>query len=307
MKIPGTFGVSVFLVIFFVLVPQMKICAQDGKQNDESYLLNNFFNDLYNCSFSKTDSLIVEMSKSNVDEATISNIKANLAWWKILSGEDIEKNIKSCNSDIDESIRLTSDKSDINSLLNSIYSYSLKSRLENHNGNSIKSFIYFYKSISLIEKCRSESGQDEKLKLALGLYYYSIYYIKNEHSVLRPFFFQFPDGNKALGLAYLTECSASDNEMVRTEANYFLFKIYTYTEKDYFNAFKYIQFLTQQYPKNLIYSLEQLKLLLLMKKPYEANILKDEINEEIKYADYLNNPQKIHFLNQIREITKNQN
>ena len=92
--------------------------------------------------------------------------------------------------------------------------------------------------------------------------------------------------------------------MIRTEANYFLMKIYAYTEKDFPNAIKKVQILTQQYPKNLVYSLEQLKLLLALKNSFEANILKNKLIKEIQIADYLNNSQKNHFLLQNQELTK---
>jgi hypothetical protein len=113
------------------------------------------------------------MSNTNMDNSTIFNIKANLAWWKLLSGDEIDNNFKNCNSNIDESIRLNlkSKRQDISSLLNIIYSYSLKARLENYRGNILKSLIYFIKSITYIEKCFDKPVKDEKLNLVLGLYF----------------------------------------------------------------------------------------------------------------------------------------
>ena len=247
------------------------------------------------------------MSKENLDNATVSNLKANLAWWRLLSGEDINNNLKICNYNIEESIRLTNKQEDINSLLNIVYSYSLKARLENYKGNTLKSINYFYKSIVFIEKCKNNVGSDEKMYLVLGLYYYFIYYIKHEYFILSPLLISFPDGNKARGLKYLKDCSASSNEMIRTEANYFLLKIYAYTEKDFFNAYKTAQILTRQYPDNLVYSLEQLKLLLIMKKSDEAQELKNKLFEEIQIAGNLSNTQKKHFLFQIEELTNKGN
>lgn len=297
-------GRVIFLVSFFIFSALNTIRAQYSKVYEDSIMINYFFNNLYNFYFHKADSLIVVMNKANMDKATVSNIKANLAWWKILSGEEINNNLRICNSNINESIRSAENREDINSLLNIIYSYSLKARLENYKGNSLKSFVYFYKSIGFIEKYKFNSVNNEKLYLVLGLYYYSIYYVKNEHFILSTLFFPFPDVNKTTALNYLKDCSSSNNEMIRTEANYFLLKIYAYTEKDYLNAYKTAQILTRQYPDNLVYSLEQLKLLIVLKKSNEAKILKDKLLREIQIADYLNNAQKNHFLLQIQEITK---
>jgi hypothetical protein len=146
--------------------------------------------------------------------------------------------------------------------------------------------------------------KDEKLNLVLGLYFYFIDYIENEYFMLSTVFFSFPKGDKKTGLKYLEKCSASGDEMIRTEANYFLLKIYAYTEKDYSKAYLNAQILTQQHPNNLVYSLEQFKLLLKMKKEDEAQIFQKKLIEEIQAAKNLNSSQKNHFISQIGELTK---
>ena len=124
------------------------IYAQDGKIYDENILIDSYFNNLYNFSFNHSVSLILELSKSNIDRATLFNIKANLAWWKLLSGDSANLNLNKCNFNTDESIKfnLKNKQRDKGFLLNIIYSYSLRARLEGYNGNSLKSFLYFYKS-----------------------------------------------------------------------------------------------------------------------------------------------------------------
>jgi hypothetical protein len=250
--------------------------------------------------------MVVVMNNSNIDKATLSNIKANLAWWKLLSGDSIKTNLKICNSIIDESIRfgLKNNDRDINSLLNIIYSYSLKARLENYRGNTLKSLIYFYKSIAYIEKCLDSPVKDERLNLVLGLYFYFIDYIENEYYIMRALLFSIPGGDKNKGLKYLEGCSTSANEMIRTEANYFLLKIYAYTEKNYLKAYENARILTQQHPNNMVYSLEQFKLMLVLKKTGEAQIFQKKLIEEIHTARNLNNIQKNHFISQIEELTK---
>lgn len=293
------------IFIFFFLQGNSSF-ARDVILPDENNLIDCFFRNLYNFSFDEADSLVVVMNNSNIDNVTISNIKANLAWWKLLSGDSIETNLKICNFNIDESIRLSLkiNRPDINSLLNLIYSYSLKARLENYRGNTLKSFICFYKSTTYIEKCVDSSVDDERLNLVLGLYLYLMDYIENEYHIMRVFFLSIPSGDKNKGLKYLENCSTSANEMIRTEANYFLLKIYTYTEKDYSKAYTKAQLITQQHPHNLVYSLEQLKLLLKMKKSAEALIFQKKLIEEIQIAKNINSFQKNHFISQIMELTK---
>lgn len=278
--------------------------AQDAKPTDEGILIDSYFSNLYNFSFVRTDSLILELSKSDIDKATLFNIKAVQAWWRLLSGDTADLNINRCILYTDESIRLSlkNKQEDINSLINTIYSYSLKARLESYNGNKIKSIIYFYKSIVYIRECFKVQGTDERLNLILGLYLYLVDYIKEENNLVSALLFSFPDGNKARGLEYLKNCTASGNEMVRTEANYFLFKIYSELEKDSAKAFRYVRILKDQYPDNMVYNLEQLKMLRVLKRSEEAQLFRKSLIDKTEAAENLNTLQKNHFLFQIDQI-----
>lgn len=297
---------NILLVFVFLFFPIKSNFAQVENIYDENTLINSFLESLYNFSFHEADSMIVILSNTNIDKSTISNIKANLAWWKLLSGDAIDQNLRNCHYNIDESIKLLlkSNRQDSDALLNIIYSYSLKARLENYSGNTLTSLIYFYKSIGYIQKFTDRPIENEKLYLVLGLYFYFVDYIENEYPVMSAIFFSLPDGDKTRGLKYLEDCSSSENEMIRTEANYFLLKIYAYIEKDYSRAYQNAQFLTQQYSKNLVYNLEKLKLLLVLEKSSEAQIFQKKLIGEIQTAENINNMQKNHFISQIQELTK---
>ena len=295
---------------YFLLVFNLLCCnacfAGNTKLTDKDAMLNYFFKSLYDFSFRRADSIVVVMNNSEIDNTTLLSVKADLAWWKLLSGDAIETNLRTCDSLIHESLSLSlkNKKKDISCLLNIIYSYSLKARLENYRGNTLKSLIYFYKSITYIEKCMQSPVKDEKLNLILGLYFYFIDYIENEYFMARAIVFSFPKGDKNMGLRYLEECSVKGDEMIGTEANYFLLKIYTYTERDYLKAYLKVQILTQQHPHNLVYSLEQFKLLLKMKKDGEAQIFRKKLIEEIQIAKNINESQKIHFISMLGEPAK---
>jgi hypothetical protein len=269
-------------------------------------MINCFFKNVYNFSFREADSMIAVMNNSEMDYTTLSSVRASLAWWKLLSGDEIENNFRTCDSILHESISsgLKSKTKDIGSILNMIYSYSLKARLENYRGNTLKSIIYFYKSITYIEACINSQVKNEKVNLILGLYFYFIDYIENEYFMARAMLFSFPKGDKNKGLRYLEECSATGDEMIGTEANYFLLKIYTYTERDYLKAYSKAQILTQQHPHNLVYSLEQFNLLLKMKKDSEAQIFRNKLIEEIQIAKNINNSQKNHFISLLGKPAK---
>ncbi len=306
MKLPRQIRISI--LILYIIIQQNSSFAGVIRSPYESTMINSFFKSLYNFSFHEADSIVAIMNNSDIDNITFSNIKANLAWWKLLSGDEIGSNIRTCDSILHESIRLglNNKKKDISSILNLIYSYSLKARLENYRGKTLRSLIYFYRSITYIEECIKSPVKDEKLNLVLGLYFYFIDYIENEYFMINAMFFSFPKGDKNKGLRYLEECSASGDEMIRTEADYFLLKIYAGSEKDYSKALQNAQILTKEYPNNMVYCLEQLKLMLKMKKDGEARIFRNKIIDEIKSSKNINSSQKNHFISLIGDLSKPQ-
>ncbi len=293
-----------FLVLLIASVSASGVTPDRSVENN---LLRAFFRNLYDFSLQKADSIVTEMENKNADRSTLLIARADLAWWRLLSGDDPETNLKICGDCIDESIKTNqhiAQPPDINALFNIIYSYSLKVRLENYKGNSLSAFINFYKSSAYIEKCRGKNIADEKFTLVLGMYYYFISYIQHKYFLLDTFLFSFPEGDREKGLSYLISCSGSADDIIRTEADYFLMKIYAEAEKDYSKALDYAKVISNLHPGNPVYSLEELKLLIKTKQYDEAAILSEKIKEGVIHEVRLNNDQKEHFVSQILKITK---
>lgn len=293
-----------YILVILVSVFQTEVSCFAGELKiQDRNLINSFFGKLYDFSFDEADSLVLVMTESGIDDATLDNIKANLAWWKLLSGEAIDSNIDSCNFYLDQTLKSNSGThDDLNSLFNIIFAYSLKSRLENYRGNNLKSLLLFHKSLSYIEKCKDLPVKDDRLNLVLGLYYYFIDYFKDEYFMVSALFFPFHGGDKEKGLHYLEVGSQSSDELVRTEASYFLLKIYTSTEKDYLKALSNAQILTRNHPGNLVYCMEQLKLLLILKQNAEVEMFQKKLLNEIHMAENISRIQKNHFIHQIEHL-----
>jgi hypothetical protein len=298
----------IFAIISMIMlfVPASSLAGGKYRHPNEGPSLNTFFEKVYNFSFHEADSIVVVLQNSNIDGQTLANVRANLAWWRILSGDNIPINLKNCNDFLKISIKAPVEKEHLNTdaLLNTIYAFSLKSRLESHKGNNLTSLIYFYKSIDYIEECIKRPILDERARLLKGLYYYLSDYIWKEYHIVGTMFLPASRGTREMGISHLEECSGSDDRMIRTEANYFLLKIYTDTETDYQKAWYYAHNLTIDHPNNLVYSLEKFKLMILMDKQTEARLYHDKLLEEIREADFLNSNQKIHLLNNIEKVSK---
>jgi hypothetical protein len=295
-------------ILIFLLFSTVGLCSSGERHTSVSdAIINEFFKKLYDFSFDEADSLSGVLSNSDIDGLTVLNIRANLAWWKILSGDSVEDNLKKCNNYLIQVISIKPDASFRNpdTLFNIIYAYSLKARIENYSGNTIKSLVSFYRSVSFIEKYIEISERDEKQKLLTGLYYYLIDFFEKENKVLGIIFFPPALGNMERGLMYLEECAVSKDEMIRTEANYFLMKIHASTQKDYFKALNNARVLTSEHPDNFVFNLEHLRLMQLANRSAEASIMSNKLLSEVRIDGKLNNVQKAHFISQIDKITGN--
>lgn len=283
------------------------VLGQTVLLSNENEEVGSFMRSIYEFSFHKADSIMNFFNLTCEDKVLLYSMKSYLAWWKLLSGDDKKKNIRTFNFCNDESIRLlkSGNQNDINTQLNLIIAYSLKARVDNYSGNKISSVTQFYNSIKYIRKINKSKVKDEKINLMMGLYLYLICYLKSEYFFINPFLLSISDGNKKMGLEYLEKCSLSKNEIVRTEANYFLYKIYFSLEHDIIKADKKINTLIELYPKNIVFNVEKLNILNAQKKANEAKKLKIQITENINNNINLKTTQKQHFLRLIKSNTFN--
>jgi len=62
--------------------------------------------------------------------------------------------------------------------------------------------------------------------------------------------------------------------------------------------------LYEHYPDNMLYNLEQLKILIIFKKSDEALLYRKMLNDKIQAAENINTLQRNHFLSLIDQIIK---
>ena len=290
------FITRISLIYFsFILVPINGITAQNTiiKEN----VIESFFNEIYNFSFIKADSLLRGINGKIYSESIKNSIHANFFWWKILSGDKLGDNIKLCDKYCDKVIgELTNKNSkDINDIINLINTYALKARLDNYIDKNLNSVSNLYKSFKCANELEKTKNTDDKTLLVLGMYYYMSEYIQNEYWFSSVFMISSSIGNKKLGLEYLKKCSKSHNLVIKTEANYFLLKIFTTLEIDYSEALLYANYLHSEYPKNIVFSVEVLKILDKIHNIEKFRKLKLEINSQLNDSIELSSEQKTHF------------
>ena len=133
-------------------------------------------------------------------------------------------------------------------------------RLAGIKGNktlALKTFIKISSELKLVLK---EPTASQENMLIAGVYHYSVGGIKMNNYLLKPFLALLPPANSYEGKIYLIECTKSNYNVIRTEAYYFLYKIDYEIYRLKSEAISHIKWLVNQYPNNLIFRLEQIKI-----------------------------------------------
>jgi hypothetical protein len=131
--------------------------------------------------------------------------------------------------------------------------YSYRARLELFDNNYFKVLSYMNKCNAFIYLSSGKENLFESFNLTSGLYNCFMSSAKRDHPLFAPYFLFAPPCDLETGLKQLNKCSASENFLLQTEANYFLMIFYGEGEVDYGLSSSYAEKLLEEYPGNLLY------------------------------------------------------
>jgi len=252
---------------------------------------------IYRFNFSKADSLVNNLKLTHNNEPETYLLSANYYWWQIISGEDNPKNRKNYILNLEIASQKIKDKNEDEKLYALINIYAFKARIEGLNKNYLRAFSHINQSIDNIEKSFGREEKFEYFYLTSGLYNYYGATAEKHYPVLIPYLAFLPKSNKEKGLGYLNKCIVSKDVILQTEGNYFLMKIFMEENKPA-KALNYADFLTGNYPSNLLYCYYRFKLFLDSNHKENAMKMLTALNvETIKNKQNLTESQQKHFLN----------
>jgi len=294
----------------YLLVLLFFFASSGYSQPSNSYLDHSnsqeFIQMLYSYSFHSADSLLFSNPFFSQKNVTTDLLKANKEWWLLISGDNTANHSALCKQYLTLAEKkidaIPSEQLNPVHVFNLITIYSYLVRLELMNKNYFQAIKYLDITNSYIEYSLQNDSKYEFFTLTSGLYYYMAEYSQEEYPVLYPYFLFCPKGNKEKGIALLKKCSESENLILKTEANYFLMKIYLYCEKDFEKASQYAEYLIHQYPANLIFQYEYYSVLHVQKKATMFSQVA-KIKLQASHNNELNDSQKKHFI----EIINKQN
>lgn len=267
------------------------------------------FKALYNFEFQKADSLIQKI-KSNYNSHPITHLLVtSYYWWLIVSGEDNPDNRKNYEKGIDNALSIlnTKDKNQLSNedIGNYINVYAYIARMELFNKELISGFVHLNNCIGYLKKSFEKENEYEMFYLTSGLYNYFVAHSSKEYPYLLPYLAFHPKGNREKGTLQLFTAYKSKDALIKTEATYFLMKIFYEREKDYAKAEMFAEKLTDKYPDNLIYQYYYYTILFARDKKEEAILQITKLNASAASNTQLSRSQKNYFIEMTQEDIKN--
>jgi hypothetical protein len=214
-------------------------------------------NDVYNFKFEKAGKQFQILKLKYPDHPMPYFLMGLGLWWKMMPNLDHElddtKNDETFNAYMDTSITLAEklfDKNEKNveAAFFLAGAYGFKARLYGERRNYARGTLAAKNALKYMQ-ITTESELSPEFEFGKGLYNYYAVWIKENFPLLRPIIMFFPDGNKELGIKQLKEVSYNAF-YTRTEAQYFLVRIYTVEESKDMLALPIARYLATTFPDN---------------------------------------------------------
>ncbi len=278
---------------FFLMLFSSSLSAQVTTDPE----VRKVFEYLYSYQLVKADSAVEEGLKRHPQLAEWSLLKATVVWWQIVSGNlDSEEwndsfidHLKRCERKVK-----AADKDDPQSTYNTILLHAMRTRFDLLKTNYLSAVNHLNASIDRISDSFEQEPEYPAFYLTSGLYYYFMEQAYAEYPLMRPYLFFYPDGDKEKGLEYLSRMTRSEDVFLRTEANYFLMRIYHDVDSNQVKAEEFVKRLLNEHPSNLMYRFYLIKIYWAQGENDKANAEVVKYKSMIDASSQLSEVQKLH-------------
>lgn len=264
-------------------------------------MIENVLMALYRFDFLQADALQTEMETLHPGHYLTELARTNLYWWRIISDPDpgaLELPYRESVSRALSMARKQTNPADSDSdLFHLIAIYAFQARLDLKNRAYVSAMRNSRNALTYIEMSKDRTSGYGGFLITAGLYNYMTVKAARQYPFLRIYGLFYPEGNRELGLAQLRMASRSDNLVWRTEANYFLMRIFYDMEEEPARALESAAWLTSEYPSNLIF--QYYHLLALLGTTNNADQIatkRQEIQQMAKNNASLSESQKEYFI-----------
>ncbi len=210
-------------------------------------------NDMYNFKFEKAESEFQWFKYKYPGHPLPYFLMGLSTWWKIIPNEDNEQYDAVFLEYMDSTIALAEklyDRNEENTEASFFLAaaYGFKGRLHSDRKDWRKAAVASRNSLKYLDKSRGKGDLSPEFLFGDGLYNYYRDWVPANYPALKSILWLFPKGDKDLGIKQLKEV-ASNAFYTRTEAQYFLMRIYS-EENQLQKAYELARYLHETFPDN---------------------------------------------------------
>ncbi|MFW6019158.1 MAG: hypothetical protein ACOCPM_01130 [Bacteroidales bacterium] len=290
---------GIFLFILGILIPLQGNAQFSLEDKSLDRKIRRSFHHLYNFQFSSAQKVLNGAADSLEADSWEYFALSNIHLWQIFAGakdEEIQKKYRFyLDLQLQHSDKISNEKE---ARFLKIMHYTYLTRLTLNEKEYFSAFKAVSKYYSLLKPTFSDTTYAPYL-LIDGLYYYLFSYAHKNYVLLRPFLSVYKQGDARKGIRYLKKAASSSNEIIRTEARYFLMKIYYEMESKPQKALPYARHLKSEYPGNFIFDFYYHQIQASLKQNYVADIKK--VKDRIISKAELNKSHKHYFKTLLQE------
>ena len=255
---------------------------------------------LYNFHFQVSDSIIRRMEKNFPEHYMPHLMRAQYYWWQIISNDldllqqgNYRASLVKAESLAKELVKTKN--YNYNDVFQFINLYALKARIELLNSEYLRALRHMRNSVEFLELSIGRENIHPDFYLTSGLYNYMAEYGSRRYPFLMVYALFYPRGDMQKGLEQLKLAAYNSNIVIKTEAHYFLMKIFFELEQDFSQALQHAAWLVAEYPENLIYLYHYHEILLLLEKNELAAEIRKDFFELLNDNIQLNFSQRKYF------------
>ncbi len=252
---------------------------------------------LYHFRFQDADSIIRILESEFPDNYLTPLTRSNYYWWKIISNgldPQVKENYHNSLLLTESFLPLDNKSLSPEEKFHAINLYAFRARLDLMEKEYLRATRHLTKSVGFIRNTLKNDIEFMPFNLTSGLYNYIAAYGEQRYPFFRIYSLVYPRGDKERGLEQLSKATRGDDELIKTEANYFLMKIFLELENDLPAALHHSQWLVDNYPDNLVFLFHYYEILLQMNHNSEAGKIRIDYIQKLENNLQLTNDQRKH-------------
>ena len=253
-------------ICFFLLLALQNISAREttSPAAADAYTIRHFdpriqrgIDLIYNLRFKAADRYFGDLIVADPENPVGHFFLAMATWWRVLIDLEDESHDEAFYALLEKCIavcdrRLKQDPDDFDATLFKAGSIGFRGRLRGDRHQYLKAARDGLRCLPLLRASQKLEPVNKDILFGQGIYNYFAQVIPQRYPAVRPVMWFLEDGDREEGLRQLREVAQSGH-YARTEASYFLARIYRLFEKDKHLAQTHLDQLYSRYPDNALF------------------------------------------------------